>query len=104
MRVTDEMVERAARSMREDFALKTEDAARAALEAALAPLPEPSQDPVAEASLNLSAALAQADIWRRRAQAAEAQLEAAEAQLAKVRALAEEGLCDAILDILDGEP
>lgn len=46
MKVTDAMVARASRSMREDFALDTDDAARAALEAALTDVPEPS---VAEA-------------------------------------------------------
>lgn len=43
MDVTDEMVARAAASMRTDFALDTEDAARAALEAALADVPEPDE-------------------------------------------------------------
>jgi hypothetical protein len=45
VKITNAMVERAADSLHRDFALETVDAARAALEAALADVPEPNSDP-----------------------------------------------------------
>jgi hypothetical protein len=53
MKVTDAMVERATHSLYRDFALETEDAARAALEAALADVPEPLDEPAIEALIDV---------------------------------------------------
>lgn len=98
MRVTDAMVERALEAMCDTpFFSAPETGMRAALEAALAPLPEPG---VTEAKLAILD-----DAFR----TASAEARAAEAKLAKARAwlrseAVEASAYDRLSDILEGEP
>jgi len=71
MRVTDAMVERATRSLREDFALDTAAAARYALEAALADVPDPYEQTSALVNADRRLAELEAKLEKMRKLAAE---------------------------------